>query len=656
MFPIGTWAKGRVRSLHRWWLDRSVRAKGLTVVTIPLIALISIGAANVALQHSERHERAIETAATNVSAAGAAVLADAVDAETGIRGYAATQDVIFLDPYTVTLTRIAAERRGLGIAALAAGAGRQQALVDATTAELLVELAQLRSTISAGAAPADTRLPLQQQKATVDALRSEVAALIAGPAATSVSERSKLTHLESQIDLLNIIGILAGILAGLAGVALFTSGISRRVVTAATNADRLGLGQPLEHVAASADELGRLAGSLVRAEELLASRSADLISARDEALQATQAKTAFLSHTSHELRTPLNSILGFTQLLEISDLSAEDHDSVERILGAGRHLLRLINELIDVARIESGDLNISVESVAVVPLIAETSQLFGPLAAERAIAISHHCTAPHLAVYADHQRLSQVLVNLLSNAVKYNRQAGTITITCEPTGADQVSVAVVDSGPGLTHEDLERIFVPFERLAAARSGTEGTGLGLPLAKALTEAMAGNLIGSSVVGTGSTFTVTLPRAPDLPMVGPADPAPAPVRGDADPTSAITILYIEDNPANVEVVSRFVRGLPYASLEAAKTGRAGIESALRAAPDLILLDLDLGDLHGSEVLHQLKTDSRTMAIPVVILSADASPGVIRRLLKHGALGYLTKPIDLAQLGELFTTFPR
>ncbi len=200
------------------------------------------------------------------------------------------------------------------------------------------------------------------------------------------------------------------------------------------NAVRLGAGQRLEPVPRAGDEIGWLGESLGRAEGLLASRNAELTTAMHAATSATQAKNSFLSSTSHELRTPLNSILGFTQLLEMSELGDEDADSVERILGAGRHLLALINELIDIARIESGDLSLSLEPVLVGPVIEEASELMAPIAAERSIRIIQQCALPALAVQADRQRFSQVLVNLISNAVKYNHRGGTITISCREGG------------------------------------------------------------------------------------------------------------------------------------------------------------------------------------------------------------------------------
>jgi len=621
------------------------------VVAVPLIALIGTTSASLALQYSERQERSAAVAASGLSIAASLVLADAVNAESGVRGYAATGHTLFLAPYQLALTRIGAERKAFRAAATIEGDARQQRVVDATTGRVLAELTQLRSAVSGGVSARGLLVRMQNTKTNMDLLRSQVAALDAGPAAALAQKRDQITMLEAAINRLNIAGLVLGLLAGLAGVALFTSGISRRVVAAAANADRLGQGIPLEPVAPSSDDLGRLSGSLVRAEQLLASREAQLTVTRDEALSATQAKNAFLSHTSHELRTPLNSILGFTQLLEMSDLSDEDHDSAARILGAGRHLLALINELIDIARIESGDLSLSVEPVLVLPLVEEARDLLGPLAAERSIRIASHCANPALAAHADRQRFAQVLVNLISNAVKYNRHGGAITITCQEEGTGQASVVISDTGRGMRQEDLERIFAPFERLGAGETEIEGTGIGLPLAKALTEAMGGQLTASSVLGEGSAFTVSLPRAPDVIHAPPPDTVPAsPARPSVPAGAAINVLYIEDNPANVEVVSRFLKGRGNARLHSVGSGRAGLDSAIRDIPDIILLDLHLPDLQGDRVLRELKAEPITAAIPVVVLSADATQGVVRRLLAIGALAYLTKPLDLAELGEL------
>ena len=626
------------------------------MVAVPLIALMGVASASLLLQQSETGERNVSTNARNLTSAASQVLADAVNAETGIRGYAATRDPLFLDPYNLTLTRIGAERRALREAAVMAGGVRQQQQVDATTGQVLFELAQLRSAVRQGVPIGNLRPALEKQKNTMDLLRRQVASLASAPTAVVAIQHNKITALQTRIELLDVAGLVLGLLAGLAGVALFASGIARRVGLNAENARRLGEGQPLEPIIRADDETGRLAESHLTAEKLLASRAEELTKARDEAMTATRAKTSFLSSTSHELRTPLNSILGFTQLLQMSELSDEDSDAVERILGAGRHLLTLINELIDIARIESGDLSLSLEPVLIRPLIEECSQLMAPIAAERSIRIIQQCPHPALATHADRHRLSQVLINLISNAVKYNHRGGTITIACREEIAGHAGIVVSDTGPGISAENIERIFVPFERLGAEQTVVEGTGIGLPLARALTEAMHGGLTASSVLGKGSAFTVSLPRAPDLvhipaPGLAKASPAAGP---HARAGASISVLYIEDNPANVELVTRFLRGKPNIRLRSEASGRVGIESATRDVPDLILLDLHLPDMHGDQVLSELKAEPATAAIPVVVLSADASRAVVHRLLASGALAYLTKPIELAELGTLLDTF--
>jgi signal transduction histidine kinase/ActR/RegA family two-component response regulator len=648
----------RAHGIRRWWLDLSLRAKGLIVIALPLIALMGIISANLALQQSESDERNISTNARNLDTAAAQVLADALNGETGIRGYVATGDPTFLDPYLLTLTRIGADRKALRDAAVVVGVGRQQQTVDVTTGQELAELAQLDSAVRNGASAADLVLPLLNGKNTMDRLRGQVADVAAGPTAMVAVQRDKITTLQTRIELLDIAGLVLALLAGLAGVALFTSGIATRVGRNAENARRLGEGLPLTPITPAGDEIGRVGESHLRAEHLLARRSADLTAARDTAVRATQAKNSFLSSTSHELRTPLNAILGFTQLLQLSELSAEDSDGVDRILGAGRHLLALINELIDIARIESGDLGMSLEPVLVRPVIEECCQLMAPIAAVRSIQVIRDRVNPALAAFVDRQRLAQVLVNLISNAVKYNHKGGSITISCADDGAGQVSIVVTDTGPGLAPDDLERIFIPFERLGAEQTEIEGTGIGLPLAKALTEAMKGQLTVSSVLGQGAAFTVSLTRAPDLIHIPAPSPAPAsPAAGPHTLAGAgLTVLYVEDNPANVEVIARFLRSRPNTTLVSATTGRAGLACAVRDVPDIILLDLNLPDLNGDQVLNELKADPATAAIPVVVLSADASRGVIHRLLARGAFAYLTKPIELAELAELLDSFTR
>jgi signal transduction histidine kinase/ActR/RegA family two-component response regulator len=638
--------------LRRWWLDRSVRAKGMVVVTVPLVALILIVLASIVLQHNERQERTVSIAASNLSSSADQVLSDAVNAETGVRGYVATRNPVFLEPYQLALTRFTKDLAALRAAGAAEGDAGAAQTVAASAATAVQELGELRATIADGpTGPVQPDLLVGKQ--TMDTLRVQVSNLAARPAAIVAAHRVDITRMENEIGALTIAGVIIGIAGGVFGIALFTSGISRRIIAIAGNAELLGQGEKLRPRPPARDELGRLTKALVHAEELLASRAAELTTARDAALGATQTKNAFLSSTSHEIRTPLNAILGFTQLLQLSDLSAEDRDGVERILAAGRHLLALINELIDIARIESGELSLSVEPVLVRPLAEETCQLMAALAADRSIAISLCSPEPGLAVLADQQRLRQILVNLVNNGIKYNRRGGAVSIACQADGDRQVSLVVTDTGPGILPADLERIFAPFERLGAEQTGIEGSGIGLPLARALAEAMAGQLTASSVHGEGSTFTVTLPRA--VTSWGQDRIVPRPAVPQADLGAApVRILYIEDNLANTEVIARYLKPAANVVLRTATTGEAGLAAAIHEPPDLILLDLHLPDIGGEEVLRRLRTEPATAHIPVAVLSAEAAPAVIRRMRTNGVVAYLTKPLDLAEVGHLIRSF--
>ena len=634
------------RGLSRWWLDRSVLVKGLTVVAIPMLALVAVAAAGLALQLQERGERSDARAASQLASASRAVLGDGIDAETGVRGYAVSADPVFLTPYTAASTRIVDDVRQMRQRAAREHLQAGAEAVAATVTEQLARLSQVRAAVDGGARGPELVASLTEANALADRLRTQVASLADGPAKLAVQKRNAITRLEGVIETVQWAGLGLGLLAGGAGIALFTTGISRRVRVAANNAELLGRGQPLRAVTPAADELGELGGSLIRAKLLLDSRLDELASARDHALRATDAKTVFLSRTSHELRTPLNAILGFAQLLEISAVNPDDRDSAGHIVTAGRHLLALINDLIDTALIEAGELRLSVEPVSVHRLCLDITNLMGPLAAARGITIEHDFTGDRLAAYADDQRLRQILVNLASNAVKYNHHGGLITIGYRLGTGDTVELAVTDTGAGLTAENLERIFVPFERLEAEQHGIEGSGIGLPLALGLTEAMHGELVAASEIGVGSTFTVRLPRAPDIEPSQPERATDTASAGRLEPmtTEPLVVLSIEDNPANSTVLAQLFQGWPSARLHAASLGREGIELARRHRPDLILLDLHLPDLPGEEVLARLRAEPATAHIPVVVVSADATPSTARRLISRSAAAYLTKPLDL------------
>jgi signal transduction histidine kinase/ActR/RegA family two-component response regulator len=638
-----------------------VRVKGLSVLAIPLVSLLAVVGASLALQLQEREQRREAIQAGALTTAAGAVLSDALDAESGMRGYAGTNDPLFLQPYTAALSRLPADLIALRQAAAAEGDSARVEVLAATVTDAFARLATLHDSVGTGSSGVALAQQLRAGRSAMDRLRGQIAGLVAEPSRLAQQRRDAIGRIEARIRVVDVAGLGVGVLAGLLGIALFALGISRRLATAADNADRLGDGRPLRPTAPAGDELGRLAESIIRADQLLTTRRIELTAARDEALNATRVKNTFLSRTSHELRTPLNAILGFAQLLEMSELGEDDQDSTARILIAGRHLLALINELIDIARIEAGDLKLSVEPVALALLADEVLVLMHPLAAARSITISQHCPSPTLAARADRQRLKQILINLISNAVKYNRDRGTIDVVCRRSDGDLVDIAIIDSGPGLSAQEIEQIFVPFERLRADQHGIEGTGIGLPLALSLTEAMHGELAVTSSAGHGSTFTVRLPQAPDIvpaAVTGPprrAPRRPAPVEA-LDPATVLHVLSIEDNPANSHVLDRFLASRSGTTLVSTSSGADGISLAQLHLPDLILLDLHLPDLPGEEVFTRLRAEPATAGIPIIVLSADATPGTVRRLLARGASAYLTKPLDLQELGSALDAVTR
>jgi CheY-like chemotaxis protein/anti-sigma regulatory factor (Ser/Thr protein kinase) len=338
--------------------------------------------------------------------------------------------------------------------------------------------------------------------------------------------------------------------------------------------------------------------------------------------RANQAKSEFLSRMSHELRTPLNSILGFGQILELDELRAKQRDCVEQILTSGRHLLGLINEVLEISRIEAGRLRLSLEPVRVAETLRSAMDLVRPLATPRGIELRAELPDEERHVLGDRQRLQQVLLNLLANAVKYNRDHGLVTVTCVDVPPERLQIVVTDTGPGIGPEDLARLFTPFERFGAEGSAVEGSGLGLALSKHLVDAMNGTLEAESEVGVGSRFALALPlvEAPAVEVKLPESPVlPAWGRGGV-------VLYIEDNLSNFRLVERVLELMPGTTLLSAIQGRLGLALASQHRPDVILLDLHLPDVPGEEVLRRLLAEPRTRQIPVIILSADATPGQI------------------------------
>ncbi len=372
---------------------------------------------------------------------------------------------------------------------------------------------------------------------------------------------------------------------------------------------------------------------------------------KQQAEKEHRARSEFLSRISHELRTPLNAILGFAQLLEMDALDATQRDNVDLIMKGGNHLLQLINEVLEISRVEAGTMTVSLEPVHVADSVAEAVSLLEPLAAEHHVTLENQLPdgADHY-VRADTQRLKQVLLNLLSNAIKYNRDGGVVRVSLEAQSQDCVAILVTDTGEGISDENQARLFTPFDRLGADQSAIEGTGLGLALSKLLAEAMGGTLTVESEPRIGSTFTVGLFRAEapaEDPVAAQGDPVTRHPSGDA---ATETILYVEDNLSNLRLVERILVKRRNIKLMSAMDGAMGLELARQHRPALVLLDLHLPGMDGEEVLRRLKDDPVTAQIPVVVVSADATRSSVERLVRGGATAFLTKPLQVSRFLSL------
>jgi signal transduction histidine kinase/CheY-like chemotaxis protein len=377
----------------------------------------------------------------------------------------------------------------------------------------------------------------------------------------------------------------------------------------------------------------------------LEAANAALSRAKAVAEAANQSKSAFLSSMSHELRTPLNAILGFGQLLESETMPAspaQKKEFVGHILKAGRHLLVLINEVLDLAKVESGTLTLSPEPVALAEVLRECHEMIEPLAQEHDIrTIFPPEDAAH--VLADRTRLKQVLLNLLSNAIKYNREEGSILVACTHETPGRLRISIQDTGAGLSAEQMEQLFQPFNRLGQEAGAQEGSGIGLVVTKRLMELMGGGIGVNSVEGMGSVFWI------ELPVTAPLLPAALPARGTGTAIAPLpqaagvhTLLYVEDNPANLRLIEHLIAFRSDLRLLTAADAELGLTLARAHQPDVIVMDINLPGMSGNEAMLVLRGDARTAHIPVLALSANAMPRAVAESMACGFFRYLIKPI--------------
>lgn len=629
----------RGRLFH--WRDWPLGTKSALAVAVPLTMLL------FALLFSYRLQQQLSTADAQVRRAQA-IQTDIqtlhsliAEAATGVRGYLLTGRDEFLQPYRLSQEALpetlGALRRNIRDPEVTAHLQRIAELWERKRASL-EELRQQGRQLS----PADLQAHLIGSKGVLDELRAEVQAMYVREAQL-VREYTAAAREAFQRNLwVNVVTSVLVLISGIGAFLLLYSGVVQRVKQLASNAEQLSQGEPLQALPAARDELGLLAERLQNASVLLAARAT-------EARSASLAKTQFLSRTSHELRTPLNAILGFAQLLETDLAGTAQAGQVEHIRIAGRHLLSLIDEVLDIARIESGDLKLSLEPQRLDALAREAVDLLKPLADRQNITLQLKPGLADLVVRADRQRLRQVLINLLSNAVKYNRPGGRVEIDVR-SSEDQVWVAVRDTGIGIRPELLPRLFAPFERLEAEQAGVEGTGLGLALSRQLMLHMGGDIEAHSTPNQGSVFTVRLTRARrarDTASTAGSDRADRLAPAEAGTRTA---LVIEDNASNRALMQALIARRPHWRMITATDGESGLQAARTERPHLVLLDLHLPGLGGEAVLSALRVDTQLAATPVVVVSADALPETAARVRAAGATDYLTKPLEVARFLSL------
>ena len=399
------------------------------------------------------------------------------------------------------------------------------------------------------------------------------------------------------------------------------------------------------------DQDGNLRGFAKLTQDLTQRRKveAELTNAKSAAEKANLAKSDFLSSMSHELRSPLNAILGFAQLMETASPSPTDSqkESIVQILQAGWHLLKLINEILDLAVIESGKVSLSKESVSLAEVMSECRAMMEPQARQRRICVTFPRFDTPLFVRADRTRLKQIVINLISNAIKYNKVKGTVVVDCTTTAPGRTRISVKDTGAGLSPEKLGQLFQPFNRLGQEAGDVTGTGIGLVVTKRLAELMDGVIGVESTVGVGSVFWCELAsaEAPKLEVKSDEAEASIPPQMSVD-TPQRTLLYVEDNPANMKLVEQIIERCPDLRLLTAVNGTLGIELARATRPTVILMDINLPGISGIHVLKILHEDPSTAHIPIVALSANAMPRDIAMGLAVGFFRYLTKPIKIQE----------
>lgn len=632
------------------WQDLPLGFKGVFVITLPLAVLLaSLGSLYLRelestklenqLKHALQNQRDIQTVHTQL-----------LEASTGVRDYLLTGDKHFLSIFFEAEKMLPKIIATLEQRLESEQQKERLSMISPLVAKNLADLKAL-STYETEIASDSLIAQFKSQVDTLDRLRNEIEALNAEEALLVELDQQEIFLQRQQNLIVTLFATVAGIIGSLMAVWIFSRTIVKRVRLLRDSAGHLARAEALDLPSSSRDELGQLSDELDHASQLLAQNISDAIQARQEAEEASASKSMFLSRTSHELRTPLNAILGFAQLLEEDLPPGKQLNSVLLIKGAGQHLLKLINEVLEIARIESGETSLELAPTLINSLLEEATHYIAPIGKIRDIEIKCDIT-PNLWVIANRQKLLQVILNLLSNALKYGPVSSVVQLNAYRLG-HLVIIEVQDSGSGIPSELRERVFTPFDRLGAENTKVEGTGLGLALSKQIMLAMHGSI---HVAKDKSLFWIEITECePSL-----AGVAINQKKDNPKPINLLdkhSILYVEDNMSNHALVEAIILRQRDFRIHCVSTIKDAKQHLNELVPSLLLIDLNLSDGSGEDLVHYVLSETRLKNIPMMMLSADALQVTINRLKAAGVAHYMTNPLDVAvfnkQIRELIHT---
>ena len=631
----------------QYWQDLPLATKGVFVIMLPLAVLLASLASLYSLEKklsslenqlkvALQNQRDIETVHTNL-----------LLASTGVRDYLLTGDKHFLDNFYIAKKQLPTILLKLDTKLESQG---QRSLIKQIGAlanqnlEKLSFLSNNESEVASDNLIQQFKLQVQNMeelKEQIDRLQQQEAQLIS-------EDQHKIKQERQRNIRINLIAAFSGILGSILAVWIFSGTIVKRVKLLRDSAAHLARAEALELPSSSKDELGQLSDELDHASTLLAKNIYDTTQAKKEAEQASEEKSMFLSRTSHELRTPLNAILGFAQLLQAELENGKHKDQVNMIKSAGDHLLKLIDEVLDIAKIESGETKLTLKPTPINDLLAEAIQYIAPLGKIRDIQIKEDIQV-NLVGLADRQKLLQVILNLLSNALKYGPFNSSVLVSAYQKNTD-IIIEVLDEGAGIPEALKERLFTAFDRLGAEQSKTEGTGLGLAVSKKIMLAMQGSI---HVANEKSLFWIALKASEGLPIQIESVQETAVTKQTVSTSDKKHIVYVEDNISNRALVEAVIKRLPNVKLHCTTTVKESKDLLNQIKANLVIVDLNLPGESGEVLVNYIKSHQTLSHLPIMILSADATTETIERLNQAGVDDYMTKPLNIALFSESVLT---